>query len=206
VTSPTLATATSHEEPTVPTIAFTADPEADALLSTNPFALLVGMLLDQQIAMEVAFLGPARLAERLGGELTPAVVAATDPDELERLFREKPALHRYPGSMATRVRALASYLVEEYDGDAAAVWEGVATGRELKRRLSDLPGFGDQKARIFVAVLAKRCGVAPDGWQQAAGDYGLEGYRSVADVTDAEALARVREFKQARKAAAKADD
>jgi uncharacterized HhH-GPD family protein len=188
----------------VPTIAFTADPDADELLSTNPFALLVGMLLDQQIAMELAFAGPARLAERLGGELTPARVAGTDPDELEALFREKPALHRYPGSMARRVHDLAGAIVADYDGDAAAVWDGVGDGQELKRRLTDLPGFGDQKARIFVAVLAKRCGVTPAGWERAAGDYALEGYRSVADVTDPDALDRVRAFKQELKARKKA--
>jgi uncharacterized HhH-GPD family protein len=188
----------------VPTLTLTNEPDADRLLSENAFALLVGMLLDQQIAMEQAFVGPHRLAERLGGTLDPATVAATDPDELEGRFRDKPALHRYPGSMAKRVHALAVDLVERYDGDAAAVWRDVEDGAELKRRLTELPGFGDQKARIFLALLAKQCDVTPAGWQEAAGEYGQEGYRSIADVTSPETLAKVREWKQARKAAAKA--
>jgi uncharacterized HhH-GPD family protein len=188
----------------VPTLTLTSEPAADRLLSENAFALLVGMLLDQQIAMEQAFVGPHRLAERLGGTLDPVTVAATDPDELEQRFREKPAIHRYPGSMAKRVHALAVHLVDEYDGDAAAVWHDAEDGRELKQRLTALPGFGDQKARIFVALLGKQCGVTPDGWREAAGDYGAEGYRSIADVTSPEALAKVREWKQARKAEAKA--
>lgn len=187
----------------MPTLTLTGDAAADALLSENAFALLVGMLLDQQIAMEVAFAGPHRLAERLGGELTPAAVAAVEPDELEARFREKPAIHRYPGSMAGRVHALARYLVEHHDGEAAAVSEGAATGRELYERLAALPGYGDQKARILVALLGKQCGVTPEGWREAAGEYGEDGYRSIADVVDAETLGRVREFKQARKAAAK---
>jgi uncharacterized HhH-GPD family protein len=188
----------------VPTLTLTGDPTADELLSDNAFALLVGMLLDQQIAMELAFVGPARLAERLDGPLDPATVAGTDLDVLEALFRQKPALHRYPGSMSKRVHALASHLVDEYDGDAAAVWNGASDGADLKRRLGGLPGFGDQKARIFVALLGKQCGVDLDGWREAAGDYGLEGHRSIADVTDKATLDAVREWKQARKAAAKA--
>ena len=187
----------------MPRLTLTGEPTADALLSDNAFALLVGMLLDQQIAMELAFRGPARLAERLDGALTPAAVAATDLDELERVFREKPALHRYPGSMSKRVHALARHIVEEYDGDADAVWTGAADGRDLKKRLQGLPGFGEQKARIFVALLGKQCGIEPEGWREAAGDYGLEGHRSIADVTDADTLEAVREWKQARKAEAK---
>jgi uncharacterized HhH-GPD family protein len=188
----------------VPTLTLTGDPTADELLSDNAFALLIGMLLDQQIAMELAFVGPSRLADRLDGPLDAATIAGTDLDDLEGLFREKPALHRYPGSMAKRVHALAGHLVEHHGGDAAAVWEGAADGKDLKRRLGELPGFGDQKARIFVALLGKQCGVELDGWREAAGDYGLEGYRSIADVTDTRTLEAVREFKQARKAAAKA--
>jgi uncharacterized HhH-GPD family protein len=188
----------------VPTLTLTNEPDADRLLSENAFALLVGMLLDQQIAMEQAFVGPQRLAERLGGSLDPATVAAIDPDELEGRFRDKPALHRYPGSMAKRVHALAVDLVERYDGDAAAVWRDVEDGAELKRRLTELPGFGDQKARIFLALLAKQCDVTPAGWQEAAGEYGQDGFRSIADVTSPETLAKVREWKQARKAEAKA--
>jgi uncharacterized HhH-GPD family protein len=188
----------------VPTLTLTGDAPADALLSDNAFALLIGMLLDQQIAMEVAFVGPLRLAERLGGELTPAAVAAVDPAVLEDHFRQKPAIHRYPGSMAKRVHALATHLVEHHDGDAAAVWDGAVSGDDLYRRVASLPGYGDQKARIFVALLGKQCGVTPDGWREAAGDYGQEGHRSIADVTDPETLAEVRAYKQARKAAAKA--
>ena len=188
----------------MPTLTLTGDPDADRLLSDNAFALLVGMLLDQQIAMEQAFAGPQRLAERLDGPLTPATVAATDPDRLEAHFREKPAIHRYPGSMAKRVHALATTLVEDYDGETEAVWRELADGRELKRRLTALPGFGEQKARIFVALLGKQCGVTPDGWREAAGDYGQEGFRSIADVVDQQTLLKVREWKQAKKARAKA--
>jgi uncharacterized HhH-GPD family protein len=185
------------------TLNLTGDAAADQLLSGNDFALLVGMLLDQQVTMEQAFVGPRRLADRLGVELTPAAVAAPDPDELEARFRDKPAIHRYPGSMAKRVHALAQHLVDHHGGDAADVWEPATTGAELYDRLAALPGYGDQKARIFVALLGKQCGVTPDGWQEAAGDYGQDGHRSIADVTDGESLGRVREWKPARKAAAK---
>ena len=186
-------------------LALTGDENADALLSEDGFALLTGMLLDQQIAMEVAFLGPHRLADRLEAPLSPATVAATDPERLEELFREKPALHRYPGAMAKRVRALADHLVEQHDGRAEAVWEEAVDGRDLLRRLKALPGFGDQKARIFVALLGKQLGVRPEGWREAAGEYGEQGHRSIADVTGPESLDQVREFKRARKAAAKAE-
>lgn len=185
----------------MPTLTLTGDEAADRLLSDNGFALLVGMLLDQQISMELAFVGPQRLAERLGGHLDPATVASRDPESLEELFRAKPALHRYPAAMAKRVRALAEHLVEEHDGRAEAVWEGAADGRDLLRRLRALPGFGDQKARIFVALLGKQCGVRPEGWREAAGEYGQQGHRSIADVTDPESLALVRDAKRARKAA-----
>ena len=188
----------------MPRLSFTGDPDADQLLSDDAFALLLGMLLDQQIAMEVAFLGPWRLQERLGEALTPAAVAGRDPDELEALFRAKPAIHRYPGSMARRAHALATYLVEHHHGDGEDVWKGAADGRDLKRRLLALPGYGDQKARVFVALLAKRCGVTPEGWEQAAGAYAEPGYRSIADVVDADSLQHVRESKQAAKARAKA--
>ena len=186
------------------TLHLTGDDDADRLLSENAFALLVGMLLDQQIAMEVAFLGPARLSERLDGPLEPATVAATDPEDLEAMFRTKPAIHRYPGSMAKRVHALAEHLVEHHGGDAAEVWRGAADGRELQRRLRALPGYGEQKSRIFIALLGKQCGVRPEGWEEAAGAYAEPGFRSIADVTDAGSLQRVRESKQAAKAAAKA--
>ena len=186
------------------TLTLTGDPDADRLLSTNGFALLVGMLLDQQIAMELAFVGPHRLAERIEGDLDPAAIASMDPDELEAIFRTKPALHRYPGSMAKRVHSLAAHIVEEYGGDATRVWSDAVDGRDLKRRMTSLPGFGDQKARIFIALLGKQCGVTPQGWQDAAGDYADDGHRSIADVVDAESLAMVREFKQQKKTQAKA--
>ena len=185
----------------MPTLTLTRDPDADALLSENGFALLIGMLLDQQIAMELAFSGPRRLEQRIEGALTPHTIAEMDPDDLEQVFREKPALHRYPGSMAKRVHALAVHLVEEHGGEASDVWEGVETGQELKRRLTSLPGYGEQKARIFIALLGKQCGVTPRGWKEAAGDYAKSGYRSIADVTDEASLGKVRDFKQAQKAA-----
>ncbi len=188
----------------MPTLTLTGDAPADELLSDNPFALLIGMLLDQQIAMEVAFAGPVRLAERLDAPLTPGAVAALDPGTVEAAFRDKPAIHRYPGSMAGRVHDLATYLVEHHGGDASDVWSGAESGPELLARVKALPGFGDQKARIFVALLGKQCDVTPGGWRQAAGEYGEEGHRSIADVTDPASLAQVREWKQARKAAAKA--
>jgi uncharacterized HhH-GPD family protein len=188
----------------VTSLTLTGEPEADALLSDNGFALLVGMLLDQQIAMELAFVGPQRLAERLDGPLDPATVAATDPEALEELFRQKPALHRYPGSMAKRVHALATAIVEEHGGRAERLWEDATSGAQLARRLKALPGFGDQKARIFIALLGKQCDVRPEGWREAAGPYGQDGYRSIADVTDAETLERVRATKREAKAAKKA--
>jgi uncharacterized HhH-GPD family protein len=178
------------------------DPEADALLDRDPFALLMGMLLDQQFPMERAFAGPAGLARRLGVDrLDPAAIAAHDPEALAALFVGPPALHRYPGAMAARVQALAALVVERYDGDAAGLWRDVPDGAALLRRLTALPGFGTQKAQIFVALLGKQRGVTPAGWREAAGAYGEEGStRSVADVVDAATLARVREFKQAAKA------
>ena len=189
----------------MPELHLTDDPAADRLLSDSPLALLIGMLLDQQVPMEWAFAGPAALQDRLGRPLDAAAIAATDPDELEALFRQKPALHRYPGSMARRVHALCRHLVEEHDGDPEAVWRGVDDAREVLKRLKGLPGYGDQKARIFLALLGKQCGVTPTGWREAAGDYGTDGYRSIADVTSPETLQKVRETKQAIKAAKKAD-
>lgn len=187
----------------MPSLTLTGDPTADALLSDDPLALLIGMLLDQQVTMESAFAAPARLAERLGGDLDAASIAAMDPDRLEQVFREKPALHRYPGSMAKRVHALCGWIVEHAGGDAAAVWDGAEDGETLVATLRSLPGFGDQKARIFTALLGKQCGVTPPGWQQAAGEYGQPGYRSIADVTGPGALEKVRATKQASKAEAK---
>ncbi len=187
------------------------DPEADALLDRDPFALLVGMLLDQQFPMERAFAAPAGLARRLGVDVTrdridPAAIAAHDPEALAALFAGPPALHRYPGAMAGRVQALAALVVERHGGDAAGLWRDVPDGAALLRRLTALPGFGTQKAQIFVALLGKQRGVTPPGWREAAGAYGEEGStRSVADVVDAASLARVRASKQAAKAAVKGE-
>ncbi|GAA1855050.1 HhH-GPD-type base excision DNA repair protein [Actinomadura bangladeshensis] len=181
-------------------------PEADELLGRSPLAALVGMLLDQQIPMEWAFSGPYTIAQRLGADdLDAHEIAACDPERFAALLSEKPAVHRYPGSMAKRVQQLCRYLVENYDGDAERVWKGVDSGKELFKRLNALPGFGKQKAQIFLALLGKQYGVRPDGWREAAGAYGDEGsHRSVADITGPESLAKVRAFKQEQKAAAKA--
>ncbi|RPF25683.1 HhH-GPD-type base excision DNA repair protein [Georgenia muralis] len=183
----------------------TGDPEADALLSTDPLALLVGMLLDQQVAMETAFAGPRKLRDRLGS-LDPELLARMDPEALTEVCRTPPAVHRYPGSMAGRIQAMSAYLLEHYDGDAAALWtRGEPDGAEVLRRLRALPGFGEQKAKIFLALLGKQRALAAPGWREAAGAYGEAGaYRSVADIVDAESLARVRETKRAAKAAARA--
>jgi uncharacterized HhH-GPD family protein len=182
----------------------TGGPEADALLDQNPFALLVAMLLDQQFPMERAFAGPALLAERFG-ELDPRAVASADPEEFAALCARTPAVHRYPGSMAARIQALAAHVVAEYGGDTEAIWRDVSTGAELLARVRRLPGFGAQKASIFVALLGKQVGVQPEGWREAAGAYGDEGaHRSVADVVGPESLAKVRAFKQEQKAAARA--
>ena len=185
------------------TLQLAQDETADALLSADPLALLLGMLLDQQIPMEKAFKGPCVLRERLGRDLDAAVIAA-HPD-LAGIFATTPAIHRFPGSMAGRVQELCRFLVEHYDGRAKNIWEGVATGKEVLRRLKELPGFGDQKARIFLALLGKQLDARPDGWREAAGGYGEDGvHRSVADVTGPESLLHVRAYKQQMKATAKA--
>jgi len=181
----------------------TGDPEADTLLGTDPLALLIGMLLDQQVPMERAFRSPYDLKNRLGGRLDALEIAGMDADELARVFRGPPALHRFPGSMAARTQALCRVLVDDYDGRADTVWKPATTGQELFANLRHLPGFGEQKARIFVALLAKRLGVTPPGWEEAAGPYAATGYFSVADIDSAEALARVRAHKRAVKAAAR---
>ncbi|MFI2784076.1 HhH-GPD-type base excision DNA repair protein [Streptomyces sp. ALB3] len=188
------------------TVRIAQDPDADELLGRSPLAALVGMLLDQQVPMEWAFTGPLTLARRMGSDdLDARKIAAHDPDAFTGLFTEKPALHRYPGSMAKRVRQLCQYLVTEYDGQAQAVWADAATGAELLERLKALPGFGTQKAQIFLALLGKQFGVRPAGWREAAGEYGEEGsHRSVADITGPDSLAEVRAFKQQAKAAARA--
>ncbi|MCZ2827201.1 HhH-GPD-type base excision DNA repair protein [Modestobacter sp. VKM Ac-2982] len=189
----------------VPTLRIAQDDAADELLSRDPLALLIGMLLDQQFPMERAFAGPRLLADRMGVQTLSAVqLAECDPEVLQRHFAGPPAVHRYPGSMAGRTQELARALVERYDGRADALWADVPDGATLLRRLRELPGFGAQKAAIFLALLGKQCGVTPPGWREAAGDYGQEGSRrSVADITDPASLAEVRSVKQAAKQAAK---
>lgn len=191
---------------TPPRLHLATTDEANALLARDPFALLCGMLLDQQVAMEWAFTGPHTLAERLGVDrFDPAAVAAYDPERFAALAAERPAIHRYPAAMARRVQALAEHVVATYGGDAAAVWADARTGAELLARLQALPGFGRQKAQIFLALLGKQLGVRPAGWREAAGGYGEAGAtRSIADVTSAATLAAVRAHKQELKAAAKA--
>ena len=186
------------------TIRIAQDPAADKVLGEDPFALLVGMLLDQQYPMEHAFRGPWKILERFG-TLDPGAVAAADPDEFADLCATPPAIHRYGRSMAGRVQQLAQVVLDDYAGDAESIWRQAADAEDLLARLRALPGFGDQKARIFAALVGKQLGVRPAGWQEAVGPYAEDGsYRSVADVVDAESLQKVREFKQAAKARAKA--
>jgi len=181
------------------------DAAADELLGTDPLALLVGMLLDQQIRMEAAFAGPRRILDRLPGEpgrIDPVLVADMSEEDLAAVMAGPPAVHRYHASMGRRLHELAGAVRDTYDGDTARLWSQAADGADLLRRLKALPGFGDQKARIFVALLGKQLGVTPDGWREASGEYGEVGvHRSAADVVDEESVAKVREFKQARKAA-----
>ncbi|HEX3932496.1 MAG TPA: HhH-GPD-type base excision DNA repair protein [Nocardioides sp.] len=184
-------------------IHITGDARADEVLTDSPFALLVGMMLDQQYPMEHAFRGPAKVLDRFGS-IEPAAVAAADPATFKELCSTPPAIHRFPGSMSERLQALAVIVEERYDGHAERLWTEATSGADLVRRVMELPGFGRQKAQIFAALLAKQLDVRPEGWQQAVGDYALEGYRSVADVTDAASLHKVREYKQQKKAAAKA--
>ncbi|ACQ79687.1 HhH-GPD family protein [Beutenbergia cavernae DSM 12333] len=187
------------------TLWLTGDPDADRLLARDPFALLVGMLLDQQVPMETAFAGPAKIADRMGG-FDVRAIAEADPERFEELCRTPPAVHRFPGSMARRVQDLAQEVVSTYDGDVTNLWtRGEPDGAEVLRRLKVLPGFGDQKARIFLALLGKQREITPAGWREAAGAYGEDGARrSIADVTDPTSLAQVRATKKAAKAAAKA--
>ena len=182
----------------------TGNPEADQLLSEEPLALMIGMLLDQQVPMEWAFGAPLRLHERLDGRLDAAEIAALDPDRLDAVFRGPPALHRFPGAMGKRTQALCQMLVDDYGGDAARVWADVGTGAELLRRLKALPGFGGEKARIFAALLAKRFGVTPPGWEEATAPFSDDQPRSVADIDSAESLAKVRAWKKLMKAQNKA--
>jgi uncharacterized HhH-GPD family protein len=187
------------------TIWMPVEPEANELLNRSPLALLVGMLLDQQVPLERAFSAPLDLVRRLGHEPTAAELADFDPDGLAGIFSERPALHRYPRAMAARVQDLARIIVEEYDGETARLWRSAGSGTELLKRVTALPGFGAQKAQIFVALLGKQLGVRPPGWRDSAGKFGAEGsHMSVADIADAESLAQVRSYKQQLKAAAKA--
>ena len=181
----------------------TGDPAADELLSTDPFALLAGMMLDQQYPMEHAFRGPAKVLARFG-TLEPARIAAADPEEFAALCATPPAVHRFPGAMAARLQALAALVEERYDGHTERLWTEASTGKELLARVMALPGFGKQKAQIFVALLAKQLDVRPEGWESAVGAYAEEGFRSVADVVDPASLQKVRDFKKQKKAAAKA--
>ncbi|GGO44473.1 (Fe-S)-cluster assembly protein [Streptomyces daqingensis] len=180
------------------TLRLAQQPEADELLSRSPLAALTGMLLDQQVPMEWAFTGPYTIAQRMGADdLDAHAIAARDPEQFAALLSQKPAVHRYPGSMAKRVQQLCQYLVDHYDGDASAVWRGAATGKEVLDRLNALPGYGKQKSQIFLALLGKQMGVTPEGWREAAGAYGERGaHRSAADITGQESLERVRAYKQ----------
>jgi uncharacterized HhH-GPD family protein len=179
--------------------------EANELLTRNPMALLTGMLLDQQVPLEKAFSSPYELACRLGHEPTAAELAEFDPDALATVFAARPALHRFPKAMAARTQDLARLIMDQYDGDPAAVWTGAASGADLLARLAKLPGFGGAKAQIFTALLGKQLGIRPPGWREAAGHFGVEGsHYSVADIVDAESLAAVRAYKKDLKAAAKA--
>ncbi len=182
-----------------------ADEAADQLLTDDPLALLIGMVLDQQIPLERAFKSPFDLKQRLGGPLDAAALATMDPEALADVFGEKPALHRFPRSMAGRVQELCAVIVSEYHGDPAAIWTSAADGKELLANVKRLPGFGEQKARIFTALLGKQLGVRPPGWESAASPFGDPGtFRSVADIDSPEALSKVRQYKQKMKAAAKA--
>jgi uncharacterized HhH-GPD family protein len=184
------------------------DPGADQLLADDPLALLIGMVLDQQVTFETAFAGPKKIADRMGSSptLSAAEIADYDPDKFAALCSEKPAIHRFPGSMAKRIQTLAQIIVERYDGDAAGLWTaGDPDGDELLRRIKGLPGFGDVKARIFLALLGKQYGVTPKGWRAAAGDFGKAGsHISVADIVDDQSMGKVRAYKKQMKAAAKA--
>ena len=184
------------------TLYITGDAKADKLLNTNANALLIGMLLDQQVPMEWAFSGPATLKQRLG-HLDPKKIAAMDVDEFVAVCSEKPAIHRFPGSMGKRIHAVCEALVADSKGNAANIWNGVDDAAEIYRRLRALPGYGDEKSKIFLALLGKTQGVTPEGWRDAAGKFGDDEPRSVADVHDEISLGKVRDWKKAQKAAKK---
>jgi uncharacterized HhH-GPD family protein len=178
----------------------TGDERADQVLEESPFALLVGMLLDQQYPMEHAFRGPAKILDRFGS-VDPAAIAAAEPEQFAALCATAPAVHRFPGSMATKVQAIAKIVVDEYDGQAERIWLEASDAHELLHRMTNLPGFGAQKAKIFIALLAKQRDVRLPGWEAVVGDYSEDGYRSVADVVDSDSLQQVRAYKKAKKAA-----
>jgi len=180
-------------------IVWTQNEAANELLESDPLALLIGMVLDQQVKMEKAFGGPYELKQRLGGRLDVREIAAMDPDKLDKVFRERPALHRFPGNMARRVQAMCAAVVKDYGGDAESIWRDAKTGDELAARISKLPGFGEMKTRIMVSILAKRFGVQPPGWEKQAASW-----HSVADVDSAESMAHARDVKREMKAKAKA--
>ena len=181
-------------------IPISGDPEADRLLETEPLALVIGMLLDQQVPMEWAFKGPFTLKARLGGSLDASAIAAMDQEEFVTVCCTKPAIHRFPASMGRRVWELCNFVVDHYDGDAGRIWKGVRTGDALYERIRELPGYGEEKTKILMAILAKRLGKRPVGWEIAAAPFSDEQPRSVADVADAETLGKVREWKKLMKA------
>ena len=190
----------------MPDLALSGDEAADELLSNDPLALLIGMVLDQQVPLEWAFRSPLELRQRLGGRLDPAEMASMDPDALVEVFTGPPALHRFPASMARRVHELCRVVTDDYGGDASGIWRSASSGQQLLKTVRSLPGFGDRKARIFVALLGKRMGVRPPGWEEAAGAFGEpDSYMSVADIESPESLVKVREHKRAMKAKARAE-
>lgn len=195
----------SPPAPSKTSLALTGNDEADALLATDPLALVIGMVLDQQIPLERAFRSPFELRERLGGSLDAGAIASMDPDALSEIFGAKPALHRFPSSMARRVQDVCRLIMDTYDGDAAAIWTSAANGKELLAHVKALPGFGVQKARIFIALLGKQMGLHTPGWQQVSTPFSRPGtFQSVADIDSPAALTKVRQFKQQMKAEAKA--
>jgi uncharacterized HhH-GPD family protein len=185
------------------TLYITGDPDGDGLLNTDPLALLIGMLLDQQVPMEWAFGAPPKLKERLGGSIDAAEIAALPADELEQVFKGPPALHRFPGSMAKRTQAVCHHLVEHHGGRAEDLWEGAADAQDLFRRLTALPGYGKEKAKIFIALLGKRFGIRPEGWEEVAAPFSDAERRSIADVDSPATLMEVRAWKKAKKAQGK---
>jgi uncharacterized HhH-GPD family protein len=189
-----------------PVLPVTSDPEANRLLVEDPLARMIGMLLDQQVPMEWAFGSPLKLKERMGGTLDANAIAAIPLDDLEVIFKGPPALHRFPGSMAKRTQQLCQHLVDHYGGNAEAVWSDAATGSELYERLHAMPGYGGEKAKIFMALLAKRFGIRPAGWEEPSRPFSDDTHRSIADVDSPEALLEVRAFKKLMKAKGKGKD